>query len=142
MFLLLELRTWLRSHSVSMFVRNCHVFSWVTLLGFSHLEILGLQFFLLKLNLLDPDCQLVEGVLRRLRRLLLMILRKLLTCWRHGCVWGSWRMLVSSLGHAVRMHLLPCMDGPHKGSVWVKTILFRGGGCVALMGVLLIRFFC
>ena len=138
MVLLLELRTWLWSDAVSAFVRNCHVFSRVTLLVVPHLKSLVLQLFLLELNLLNSHCQLVYGVLRRVRRLLLMMLMKLLRCWRHGCVWGGWGMSAGLLGHIVRVHLLPCMDGPHKGRVGVKIIWFRGGGCNVLMGVFLI----
>ena len=112
MLLLLEVVTGLRSRSVPVRVRRCHIVSWVTVLLLPHLQSLILQLFLLELDLLYSQCQLIDCVLCRLRILSERGLMELLLCMGQSCARRSWGWLIGSLRRAVRMHLLSRIDGP------------------------------
>ena len=113
MLLLLEVVTGLRSRSVPVRIRSCHIVPWVTMLLLPHLQSLVFQLFLLELDLLDSQCQLIDCVLCRLRIWSERGLMELLLCMRQSCARRSWGWLMSPLRRAMRMHLLSRIDGPH-----------------------------
>ena len=113
MFVLLKLVTGLRSRSVPVHVGQCQVFLWISGLLLSHLQSLVLQLFLLELDLLDPHCQLIDRVRCWLSLFSVRVLLECSLCVEEGCIRGLLWWFMECLRPVMRMHLLPCIYGPH-----------------------------